>query len=80
MHGVLLRTRLLHAVFAAAMRAQQLNPVEREHVGVDIDDGHGAVAYSMLAPDFCTTAPQRVISDLMNACISATGGVSSGIT
>ena len=45
MHGVLVCWRFFHTVFAAAaaaaaMGAEKLDPIECEHMGMDVDDGH----------------------------------------
>ena len=74
MYGVLVRLGFLHAVFAAAVAAQQLDPFERKHVGMNIDDWHSQFlslsammrlveGQSIAAPDFSTILPQRTISD-----------------
>ena len=63
---------LLYLVAIAAMSAQHVNPLEGEHVGMNVDNGHNLPGrsikafqlYSTDAPDFFTTSPQRTISVL----------------
>jgi hypothetical protein len=40
MYRILIRRRFLYAVLAAAMCAEQLDPIEREHMGMNVDDWH----------------------------------------